>query len=179
MTQQPALSRCQKCERLFLKATCIAQPAVLLGIRLLWGSAFFLAGLGKIKNIDRTTEFFTSLQIPMPHAQAIMVGIVEMVGGLLVAIGLGTRLASLALIGAMIGAIHFAENVALFSKSNDDTAVLFRDPGAVIGVTPVSYLAAVCVLLAFGPGAVSIDAIIKKCCGRCTKPGATIENKQS
>ena len=143
-----------------------AQPAVLLGILLLWGSAFLLAGLGKLRNLDRTAENFAGLDIPAPYAQAVLVASVEFFGGLMFVLGLGTRFAAVALIGAMIGAIHFASDISLFTAVSEETAVLFKDPSAAIKVTPVSYLAVSFVLFAFGAGAASLDAVIKKMCCR-------------
>jgi putative oxidoreductase len=166
------------------------QPAVLLGVRLLWGAAFILAGWGKLQHLDRVGQFFANLHIPAPHAQAAFVACVEFFGGIFIALGLGTRLAAVFLAGAMIGAIHFSEHVSFFpppkqtaavvatgtdtaattteAKKEDDEVppAIFDDPSAVIAVKPMSYLTVSLLLLAFGPGAVSLDALLKKCCGK-------------
>ncbi|MDQ3198093.1 MAG: DoxX family protein [Verrucomicrobiota bacterium] len=70
---------------------------VLLIIRLFWGWQFFIAGKGKLADLDKPTQYFASLGIPLPHAQAILVGCVECFGGLLLIIGLASRLISVPL----------------------------------------------------------------------------------
>ena len=54
-----------------------------LGLRLVFGWQFFLTGRGKLAHLERTTEFFASLQIPAPGAHALGMGMLECVGGLL------------------------------------------------------------------------------------------------
>ena len=53
----------------------------LLVIRLYWGWQFAQTGWGKLHNIDGVTEFFTSLNIPFPHVNAIFVANLEFFGG--------------------------------------------------------------------------------------------------
>src|SRR5262245_15671333 len=60
---------------------------VLLLIRLYWGWQFFVTGKSKLVDLAKPTEYFASLGIPFPHAQAILVGCVECFGGLLLLIG--------------------------------------------------------------------------------------------
>jgi putative oxidoreductase len=59
------------------------QDLFLLAIRVYWGWQFFQTGKGKLMNFDRTVEFFTSLNIPLPAVNAAMAGTVECLGGLL------------------------------------------------------------------------------------------------
>jgi putative oxidoreductase len=55
--------------------------------------------------IDGTTQFFTFIGVPAPHFMAVMAGLAEFFGGLLIIAGLLTVVASLALIVDMVGAI--------------------------------------------------------------------------
>src|ERR1700733_12374366 len=73
------------------------QSPLLLAIRLYWGYQFMQDGWGKLTHLDKVTEFFTSLALPAPGATAFMVGSIELVGGLLFLLGLGSRLVSLIL----------------------------------------------------------------------------------
>src|ERR1700688_3096215 len=73
------------------------QSPLLLAIRLYWGFQFAQDGWGKLTHLDKVTEFFTSLALPAPGATAFMVGSVELVGGILFALGIGSRLVSLVL----------------------------------------------------------------------------------
>ena len=81
----------------FVPSTTILQSLLLLVIRLYWGWEFFLTGKGKLMDLQRPTEFFQSLGIPLPHAQAILAGATECFGGLLLLAGLCSRLISLPL----------------------------------------------------------------------------------
>jgi hypothetical protein len=87
----------QQSYRLFIQAAEYLQSPLLLSIRLYWGWQFFLTGKGKLMNLERTSNFFLSLHIPLPHLNAWVVGVTECVGGLLLLTGLGTRL---------VGALH-------------------------------------------------------------------------
>src|SRR6185369_649034 len=70
---------------------------VLLMIRLYWGWQFFLAGKGKLGNLDQTAEFFAELSIPLPKLNAVMAASTECFGGLLLLLGLGSRLVGIPL----------------------------------------------------------------------------------
>ena len=77
----------QSISRWFVPSTSFLQSLLLLVIRLYWGWAFFLTGKGKLMDLDKPTEFFQSLGIPLPHAQAMLAGATECFGGLLLLAG--------------------------------------------------------------------------------------------
>ena len=52
-----------------------------LVVRLVIGVAFVVTGWGKLHNLDKVTEYFASLHIPLPGAQAAFVSTGERVGG--------------------------------------------------------------------------------------------------
>src|SRR5215469_11851130 len=70
----------------------------LLVVRLYWGWQLFLTGKGKLFDLEKPTHFFQSLDIPFPHESAILVGLTEFFGGLLLLLGLASRLVSVPLI---------------------------------------------------------------------------------
>ena len=78
-------------------------------VRLTLGLVFVTTGWGKLHGLDNLTQFFDSLHIPAPHANAVFVSSVEFIGGLLLIAGLGTRIAALFLIGVMAVAIGTAK----------------------------------------------------------------------
>lgn len=131
------------------------QPAirdiVLLFARITIGWSFFVAGKGKLANLDRTTGFFESLGIPAPGFHAGLVGGVEMIGGLLLVFGLFSRLAAVPLTIAMI--------VAYLTAHREEA---FQGISEFVGENPFAYLLASLVILAFGPGRVALDALIIK-----------------
>jgi putative oxidoreductase len=96
---------------------------ILLIIRAHWGYAFFLAGLGKFRNFERTAKFFDSLGIPLPELNAYLAAGTEMFGGLFLLLGLGSRLVPLPLIFTMAvayGTAHTKELSALLSYPDSD-----------------------------------------------------------
>lgn len=137
---------------LFEKTASYLQSPLLLAIRLYWGWQFFQTGLGKLRDLDKVTDFFTSLGIPHPAFTAQMVGGLECIGGALLFVGLGSRLISLPLAVNMLVAYITADREALLS--------FFSDPGKFYGADPFTYLFASLLILVFGPGRISLDAMI-------------------
>lgn len=124
---------------------------VLLLIRLYWGWQFFLTGKGKLMDLAKPTEFFASLGIPFPHAQAIVAGCVECFGGLLLLVGLGTRVVSIPLIILL--------TVAYLTADIDKARLIFSDPDKFVTADEFLFLFAVVVVFVCGPGAFSLDAL--------------------
>src|ERR1041384_7722054 len=138
-------------KNLYLRALRIADKLAWLGplaVRVVIGLAFVMTGWGKLHHLDDITEFFTTLHIPMPHANAVFVSCVELVGGLLLIVGLGTRIAALFLIGVM--------TVATL------TAVLPDPEKQVLSSIEISYLLSFVWLMLAGGGAASIDHLIAR-----------------
>ena len=128
------------------------QPVLLLLVRGWWGWSFFLTGKGKLMNLDGTTAFFTDLGIPMPKLNAILAGSTECFGGLLLLLGLGSRLVSVPLIFTMLVAYATADKEALHA--------ILSDPDKFTGATPFLFLLACVIVFAFGPGKISLDALL-------------------
>jgi len=137
------------------------QPPFLLVIRLYWGWQFFLTGKGKLENLDRVTGFFKSLGIPFPHEQAMLVGCIESCGGLLLLLGLASRLVSLPLASTLI--------VAYLTADLDRVKAIFSDTDKFLTADEFLFLFAVVTVLVFGPGKFSLDYLIGKNCAKCAK----------
>jgi putative oxidoreductase len=138
---------------LFLRAANSLQSPFLLAIRLYWGWQFWQTGWGKLSNISRPIEYFTSLGIPAPAFTAHFIGILEAGGGILLMLGLASRLIALPLVVDMIMAYVIADRDALhaiFSKQDD-----------FYKADPFTFLFASLIILIFGPGWFSLDTIIK------------------
>ncbi|HEY6179269.1 MAG TPA: DoxX family protein [Kofleriaceae bacterium] len=138
-------------KNLYLGALRVANKLAWLGplaVRVVIGLAFVMTGWGKLHHLGDVTEFFTTLHIPMPHANAVFVASVEFVGGLLLIVGLGTRIAALFLIGVMAVATL--------------TAVLPDADKQVLSSIEISYLLSFLWLMLAGGGAVSIDHVIAR-----------------
>ena len=134
------------------------QSPVLLVLRLYWGWSFFQTGLGKLKHLERTTEFFATLSLPLPKVNAALAGTTEAVGGLLLLVGLCSRLAALPLIFTMV--------VAYATAERDAVAALFSDPEKFTGAAPFLFLLVAVVVFAFGAGRYSVDRVLAARRGR-------------
>jgi putative oxidoreductase len=130
------------------------QPLLLLILRAWWGWSFFLTGKGKLLNLDQPTAYFEQLGIPAPKLNAILAGSVECFGGLLLLLGLGSRVVTVPLIGTMgvaYATAHRAELRGIFSKPDDFTSA-----------PPFLFLLTCLVVFAFGPGKLSLDYLLFK-----------------
>ena len=127
---------------------------LLLAVRLYWGWQFVQTGWGKLHNQARITDFFTSLNIPFPALNAHFVSGLEFFGGILLILGLASRSIAFLLTGSMFVAYWTADREALFS--------IFSNPGKFYGADPYTFLFAAVMILAFGPGLFSLDALIAK-----------------
>jgi putative oxidoreductase len=132
-------------------ASSLQSPLLLL-IRIFWGWQFAESGWGKLHRLDKVTEFFTTLGIPAPAINAYFVTGLELIGGVLLLVGLGSRLVALLLAVDMIVAYITADREALFS--------IFSDPGKFYAAAPYTFLFASILILVFGPGRWSLDAWI-------------------
>jgi putative oxidoreductase len=130
------------------------QPVLLLLIRLYWGWQFFVDGRGKLHNLDKVAAYFATLNLPMPRLNAIAVASTQCVFGLLLLGGLFTRFASLVLAAVMCVAYLTAEKEALHS--------IFSDSDKFVSAAPFLFLFASVIVFCFGPGVLSLDALVFK-----------------
>jgi len=136
----------------FLKIANSLQSPVLLLIRLYWGWQFFAAGKGKLADISKVVGYFTDLHVPAPALNAHFIAALECVGGILLILGLGSRLIALPLLIDMIMAYVIADREALGS--------IFSDPDKFYNAAPFTFLLASLLILVFGPGKLSLDTLI-------------------
>jgi putative oxidoreductase len=131
----------------------LRSPLLLL-LRLIFGWGLFQTGKGKLQNIERFTDFLATLHIPMPSANAHFVASLECVGGLLLLIGLASRLICIPL------TINFI--VAYLTADREAVINFFKDQDAFTNAAPFLYLLVSLLVLAFGPGFFSIDEVIRR-----------------
>ena len=132
----------------------LLQSVFLLIVRLYWGWQFFQTGKGKLMDISKPTEYFASLGIPFAHAQAILAGTMECLGGLLILVGLASRLVSIPLLILL--------SVAYYTADFDRLKMIFSDPDKFLAADEFLFFFAIVLVLIFGPGKLSIDALIAK-----------------
>jgi putative oxidoreductase len=102
----------------------LLRSPMLLAVRLYWGFQFAQTGWGKLHNLPKITAFFASLNIPFPAFNAPFVSTLELVGGILLMLGLFSRPIALLLAGNMLVAYWTADREALTS--------IFSDPGKIL-----------------------------------------------
>ena len=136
----------------YLSIIPFLQHPLLLLIRLYWGYDFYQTGLGKLNNLERTTEFFSSLNIPFPHLNAMAAGTTELICGIFLMLGFGSRYFTLPLIVILCIAYATDDREALVN--------VFSDPESFVAATPFQHLLALLIVYVYGAGAFSIDWII-------------------
>jgi putative oxidoreductase len=142
---------------LLVRVASSLQPVFLLCIRIyfgLWPAGIAVNGWGKLHNLGRVTQFFASLGLPAPGATATFVSTFEFVAGILLAIGLLSRVAALGLVIDML--------TAYITSDRDSLSNFFADPSKFYNADPFIYLAFALVILIFGPGKIALDYVIEK-----------------
>jgi putative oxidoreductase len=132
-------------------ASCLQTP-LLFVLRFYWGLSFAQTGWGKLMNLERTAGFFADLGIPAPKLNAIMAGSIECFGGALLLVGLFSRVVSVPLSITMIVAYITADREAL--------QAIFSDTEKFVTAAPFLFLLASVIVLAFGPGKLSLDHLL-------------------
>lgn len=148
------LARLNTPYRALISVGTFLQPFFLLAVRLFWGFMFFMAGFGKFGDIQAVAGFFETLGIPWPTFNAYLVAAVETAGGLLLIIGFASRLVAIPLIITMF--------VALLTAHREAVLQAIDNPSALVKESPFTFLMAGLIVLLFGPGAFSVDALIKR-----------------
>jgi putative oxidoreductase len=118
--------------------------------RLTVGLVFIGTGWGKLHSLGDVTDFFASLHIPAPGFNARLAASTEFFGGILVLVGLGTRLVALPLAFTMVVAI-------LTAKRGDITGLT-----ALVGFEEWSYLVFFIWLALAGAGKLSLDHLVTR-----------------
>lgn len=116
-----------------------------LAARLIVGEVFMTAGWGKLQNLDAMIKNFTSWGIPFPHILTPFTSGAEFVCGILLMLGLFTRISAGILGVIMIVAIK---------------SVLWADVDSLdslLGLSESAYLAIFLWLAIAGAGKISID----------------------
>ena len=125
-----------------------------LAARVVGGGVFVVFGLGKFVNHASEVDSFRDYGLPAPAAFVVVIGVIEIVGGLLLILGLATRPAALVLAADMVGAI-VVSGLAL---------------GEPISLTLAPAELVLCLFLFWkGPGAYALDTRLSE--SRARAPG--------
>ena len=112
------------------------------------GVLFFTTGWGKLHNLPKVIDFFRELGIPYPELQAPFVAGIEFSCGILITIGLLTRLASMPLSISMVVALITAKREEINGISD------------LFGLAEYLYIVIFVWLIISGPGTISLDWLL-------------------
>jgi putative oxidoreductase len=136
----------------FRRFVSALQSPLLLLVRLYWGWQFIQTGWGKFNALPHVTDYFTQLGLPAPHATAIFIAWLEFIGGILLIVGLLSRITALALFIDMLVAYIVGDHAALLA--------FFSDPDKFAAAAPFTFMAASLIILIFGPGLFALDTLV-------------------
>jgi putative oxidoreductase len=127
----------------------IKSPLTLVG-RILLALMFVMAGLSKLGNIGGTAGYIASGGLPFPTLLAVAVGLLELVGGLALAVGFKARWAALALgLFTIVASVLFHKFWAVPADQQMVQQLLFMKNLAVAG--------GMFIVAALGAGPLSVD----------------------
>jgi putative oxidoreductase len=127
-----------------------------LATRLVIGLAFVHTGWGKWQHFDHTVQFFTSVGIPFPGANAALVASLELVGGAMLMGGVLTRFFAAGLSTTMVVALLTADRADFLTSWSSASSSSPTD------VTSFVFLLFLLWLVLLGPGAVSVDHFLRR-----------------
>jgi putative oxidoreductase len=134
-------------------ASWLESPFLLL-VRLYWGWQFAQTGWGKLHNLSHVRDFFASLGIPAPGFTSAAIASLEFFGGILLIVGLATRLTGLLLACNMLVAYITADREALGS--------IISSPEKFYNADPFTFMFSAFIALVFGAGVFSLDYLLSR-----------------
>ena len=138
---------------LFVAGANYLRSPLLLAIRIYFFWQLFQTGMGKLGNIAKVTQFFSSLGIPFPGLNAWFVGSLECFGGALLIVGLFSRPVALM--------VFISMTVAYVTADMEAFSSIISDPDKFVKADPFVYWLSALIILAFGAGLFSLDALGK------------------
>jgi len=134
-------------------------------VRIYFGYFWAETGWGKIHNLNAFAQRFIGWGVPYPHISAALSGYTEFIGGILLMLGLFTRLVSIPLMFNMFVAlvkVKMKEVTGIDDFAEMDEAL---------------YMFILFWLMMAGPGRISIDHLIRLALG-VGRPAASLEHPE-
>jgi len=123
-------------------------------LRLVFGWFWLETGWAKLHNLEFFSQRFVEWGIPLPQLSATASGAVDLIGGALLILGLGTRLIAIPMIVNMLVALAVVV-LPTISTFNE-----------FVELDEVLYVCVLFWLLMAGPGKASLDRLVARLCGR-------------
>ena len=118
--------------------------------RILLAVLFVVSGYGKLGGFEGTAHAIASKGLPLPEVGAAIALAVELIGGLMLAIGWKARWAAAAIVLFTIGATYYFHDFwHMADQAARTNQIMFLKNIAVIG--------GMLLVVAFGPGRYSVD----------------------
>ncbi|MGA8143722.1 MAG: DoxX family protein [Candidatus Acidiferrales bacterium] len=146
----------------FVRIASSLESPFLLIVRVYWGWQISQNGWGKLHNLSHVSDFFASLGLPAPGPTAAFVATFECVGGILLAIGLLSRVVALGFVIDMLMAYITADREALFS--------FISDPAKFYNADPFIFFFVGLLILTVGPGKLAVDALLERHFSKKSQP---------
>jgi putative oxidoreductase len=145
-----------KCYGWLICGASFLKSPFLLIIRLYWGWQMFVSGHAHLSpdNLPAMIERFKGWGIPFPAVNVYVSGYTESICGILLLLGLASRLITIPLI------INFC--VAYLTASRATLLNVFHDPDAFVSDAAFLFLLASLIVFIFGPGVFSLDCVVGK-----------------
>ena len=124
-------------------------------MRIVVGYTFMWSGWGKLNNLPQITQNFIEWGVIFPKIMTPFVSGVEFFGGIMLILGLFTRIPAAMLAFTMLVAIKSAKWEAVESLE------------ALLGFEEATYFGAFLWLAIAGPGAASLDRLLTNAAGHC------------
>lgn len=134
----------------FVDKTSTLSFIPLLLIRLVLAYGFYEPAMSKFQDVSAIAEWFDSLGLIFPTFQAYLATYTELLGVVLLTLGLGTRLIAIPLIITMFVAIKTVHYANGFSAADNGFEI------------PLYYILMLLVLLVQGGGALSFDDFLQR-----------------
>jgi putative oxidoreductase len=141
-------------------------PKATILVRLMAGSVFLWEGILKFAYTNQGVGRFTKIGIPAPHATAVFVGVLEILGGILLITGFLTRLIAIPFVIEMLVAIASTKIALYLGTSPLPLPPALPKVGiwAVLHEVRSEYAQMMSVLFLgiVGPGPWSLDAVLAR-----------------
>ena len=119
-----------------------------------WGWQLSQNGWGKLHNLPRVTEFFASLGLPAPGSRLRLYPALNSSAGILLAIGLLSRITALG--------VFIDMTTAYWAGDRDSFLAFFSNPNKFAGADPFVFWFVALIILIIGPGKWSLDTLLRR-----------------